>query len=228
METYPFPGIVFPGTVAKIPLIHQTFSHILKLYWMSRWRAEAWIWRREAVQLLRTLCRRGLRVCRWLHRVVAAYKRQRHARVPVHCAPQSRLRPLCHRRLEGTLPRDRGFLHGRVVQGLGSKLIYFMTYLVPRIVQGDTSPGESGLGWPWFWLVPSLPGSAWAYGKLAELAEQLSKMEGHPKSKSTQPRYARRWTFMMSNTRSNTTWRSVKWGRNGTYVVIEYFRNIYL
>ena len=37
-----------------------------------------------------------------------------------------------------------------------------------------------------------LPSSAWADGKLAELAEQLGKMVEHPKSKSTQPRFARR------------------------------------
>ena len=33
----------------------------------------------------------------------------------------------------------------------------------------------------------------WADGKLAELAEQLGKMVEHPKSKSTQPRFARIW-----------------------------------
>ena len=32
-----------------------------------------------------------------------------------------------------------------------------------------------------------LPGSAWADGKLAELAEQQGKMGEHPESKSTQP-----------------------------------------
>ena len=37
-----------------------------------------------------------------------------------------------------------------------------------------------------------LPGSAWADGKLAELAEHLGKMVEHPKPKSTQPRFARR------------------------------------
>ena len=36
-------------------------------------------------------------------------------------------------------------------------------------------------------------GSAGADGKLAELAEQLGKMVEHPKSKSAQPRFARRW-----------------------------------
>ena len=35
--------------------------------------------------------------------------------------------------------------------------------------------------------VPPLPGSAWADGKLEELAEQLGKMVEHPKSKSTNP-----------------------------------------
>ena len=39
---------------------------------------------------------------------------------------------------------------------------------------------------------PSMPGSAWADGKLAELAEQLGKMVEHPKSKSTQLRLAKR------------------------------------
>ena len=36
-----------------------------------------------------------------------------------------------------------------------------------------------------------LAGPAWADGKLAELAKQLGKMVEHPKSKSTQPRFAR-------------------------------------
>ena len=55
-------------------------------------------------------------------------------------------------------------------------------------IQGDTSPGEPGLGWLRFWLFHPLPGSAWVDGKLAELAEQLCKMEEHPKSKSTKTR----------------------------------------
>ena len=60
------------------------------------------------------------------------------------------------------------------------------------LVQGDTSPGEPRFSWLWFWLFHPLPGSAWADGKLAELAEQLGKMVEHPKSMSTQPRFARR------------------------------------
>ena len=67
---------------------------------------------------------------------------------------------------------------------------------MPRPVQGDPSPGEPPLGWLWFWLFHPLPGSAWADGKLAELAEQLGKMVEHPKSKSTQPKFAKRWTSL--------------------------------
>ena len=40
------------------------------------------------------------------------------------------------------------------------------------MVQGDTSPGEPGLGCLRFWPFNPLPGSAWADRKLAELAEQ--------------------------------------------------------
>ena len=39
---------------------------------------------------------------------------------------------------------------------------------------------------------------AWADGKLAEVAEQLGKMVEHTKSKSTQPRFARRWVTLYS------------------------------
>ena len=50
-------------------------------------------------------------------------------------------------------------------------------------------------------LILVVPPSPWAdgKGKLAELSEQLGKMVEHPKSKSTQPRFARRWvTLYMS------------------------------
>ena len=48
-----------------------------------------------------------------------------------------------------------------------------------------------------FWLFHPLPGSAWADGKLAELAEQIVE---HPKSESTQLRFARRCvTLYMSD-----------------------------
>ena len=50
-------------------------------------------------------------------------------------------------------------------------------------LQGDTSPGEPGLGSLGFCLFHPLPGSAWPDGKLAELAEQLGKMVEHPKSR---------------------------------------------
>ena len=49
-------------------------------------------------------------------------------------------------------------------------------------VQGDTSPGEPGLG---LTLISAVPPSASADGKLAELAEQVGKMVEHPKSQST-------------------------------------------
>ena len=49
-----------------------------------------------------------------------------------------------------------------------------------------------GLGWIWFVLFLSLPSSAGADVKLAEVAEQGGKTVEHPKSKSTQPRFARR------------------------------------
>ena len=63
-------------------------------------------------------------------------------------------------------------------------------------------------GWPISWrtwvgftmilVVPlhPLPGSAWADGKLAELAKHLGKMVEHPKSKPTQPRFARSWATL--------------------------------
>ena len=43
------------------------------------------------------------------------------------------------------------------------------------LLQNDTSPSEPGLGWVDFDF-DFEPGSAWADGKLAELAEQLGKM----------------------------------------------------
>ena len=56
-----------------------------------------------------------------------------------------------------------------------------------------------GLGWHWFGCSPHLPGSAWADGKLAELAEQVGKMVEHLGSKSTQPNYPTRWTTLLIN-----------------------------
>ena len=41
-----------------------------------------------------------------------------------------------------------------------------------------------------------MPDSAWAGGILAEAAEHLGKMVEHPKLKSTQPRFARRWVTL--------------------------------
>ena len=58
-------------------------------------------------------------------------------------------------------------------------------------------------GWPISWqawvgltLILAAPPPAWANGKLEELAEQLGKMMEHPKSKSTQLWFARRWTTL--------------------------------
>ena len=42
------------------------------------------------------------------------------------------------------------------------------------------------------WIL-AVPGSARADGKLAEVAEQLGKIEEHHRSKSTQPNYPTRW-----------------------------------
>ena len=42
----------------------------------------------------------------------------------------------------------------------------------------------------------SLPGSAWADGKLEEVAEQLGKIVEHLRTKSTQPNYSSRWTTL--------------------------------
>ena len=69
-------------------------------------------------------------------------------------------------------------------------------FLKMTYVQGGPSPGEPRLGWLWFWLFHPLPGSAWADRKLAELADQLGKMVEHPKSKSAQPRFTRRWATL--------------------------------
>ena len=54
------------------------------------------------------------------------------------------------------------------------------------------------LGWVdfLFWMFHLLPGSAWALGKLAELAEQVGKMVEHYRSKSTQPNYPTRWNTL--------------------------------
>ena len=52
--------------------------------------------------------------------------------------------------------------------------------------------------WSVGWVVLTLiwARSAWADGKLAELAEQVGKMVEHLKSKSTQPNYLPRWTTL--------------------------------
>ena len=42
------------------------------------------------------------------------------------------------------------------------------------LLQGDPSGRLAGLGWLWFGLLHHKPGSAWADGKLAELAEHLA------------------------------------------------------
>ena len=78
----------------------------------------------------------------------------------------------------------------RMSYGEGKNLTCSIFY--SEIVQGDPSPGEPWLGWLWFWVFHPLSDSAWADGKLAELAEQLGKMVEHPKSKSTKQRFARR------------------------------------
>ena len=66
------------------------------------------------------------------------------------------------------------------------------TYRVARWLHstGGLISWPTSVGLTLIWVVPP---SAWADGKLAELAEQLGKMVENPKSKSTQPRFARRW-----------------------------------
>ena len=54
-------------------------------------------------------------------------------------------------------------------------------------LQGSPSGQIAGLGWLLFCLFHLQPGSAWADGKLAEVAEQLGQMVEHYRSKSTQP-----------------------------------------
>ena len=63
-----------------------------------------------------------------------------------------------------------------------------------QVVKGGPSARIVGLGWLWFWLLHSLPGSAWTDGKLSEFAEQLGKIVEHRRSKSTRSNYPRRWT----------------------------------
>ena len=54
-------------------------------------------------------------------------------------------------------------------------------------VQGGPSARIAGLGQFSFWLFHHLPGSAWADGKVAELAEQLGKIaEPNPSQLSQQ------------------------------------------
>ena len=52
--------------------------------------------------------------------------------------------------------------------------------------------------------VPPSAWFAWADGNLEEMAEQLGKMVKHPKSKSTQPKFARRMVFLYKYTRGPT------------------------
>ena len=59
-------------------------------------------------------------------------------------------------------------------------------YQIPT-VQGGPSPGEPGLGWLLFWMFHPPPGSAWAGGKLAELAGQLGNMVEHPNQSQPNP-----------------------------------------
>ena len=50
----------------------------------------------------------------------------------------------------------------------------------------------ASLGWVDF----DVPPSAWADGKLADVAEQVGKMMEQHKSKSTQPRFSTAWAFL--------------------------------
>ena len=85
-------------------------------------------------------------------------------------------------------------------------------------------------GWPISWrtsvgltLILAVPPSAWADGNLAELAEQLGKMVEHPKSKSTQPRFARRWVTLSLCRHSSSYYicpfQESFWGHIGRFFV---------
>ena len=74
-------------------------------------------------------------------------------------------------------------------------LLYFLQFAVhsgTNKVQEGASAWIAWLGWLRFWLFHPLPGSAWADGKLADLAEQLGKMVDHHRSNSTQQKYPSR------------------------------------
>ena len=61
-----------------------------------------------------------------------------------------------------------------------------------QALQGGPSGWIAGLGWLSFWQFHLLPSSAWADGKLAELAEQVDKLVEHHMCESTHPKYPTR------------------------------------
>ena len=63
------------------------------------------------------------------------------------------------------------------------KLTKGVTSLHPGIFTEGSVRLATGFGWLWFVLFHPLPSSAWADGKLAEVAEQVGKMGEYPKSK---------------------------------------------
>ena len=68
---------------------------------------------------------------------------------------------------------------------LNSESSLYIGFVV-RLLQGVPSGQIAGLGWLLFMVFHLQPGSAWADGKLAEVAEQLGQMVEHHRSKSTQ------------------------------------------
>ena len=56
-----------------------------------------------------------------------------------------------------------------------------------------------GLGWLWFCLFYLLPCSAWADGKLAEVAKEVGNIVEHHRSNITQPNYLTRRTTVSTS-----------------------------
>ena len=67
---------------------------------------------------------------------------------------------------------------------------------LPVYREGGPSARIAGLCWLWFWVFQLLPGSAWADGKRADLAEELGETVEHHRQKSNQPNYPIRWVAL--------------------------------
>ena len=104
--------------------------------------------------------------------------------------PTRRLLQFRRRRCTEEVWRDQGNLFGHVLRvsfAISKLPRQFLDLLIN--IQVGPSPGEPGLGWLWFGMFHH---PAWAVGSYSS-GHQAREL---PKSKSTQPRFARRWVTL--------------------------------